>query len=550
MATKNINIAGGSGISVTENEDMYTVSADSTAVLINDIDNIEADNVQEALVAIADKLTDVEGIAGGSVIKATPEGYDPEYSDSAELLPNGLYIRLENTSGKRIYVSAYEIDKAIGIIGDMTAGKADIADFEALEIELASKASKTQVDLMQADVDSKATKDSLNSLSSVVDTKADKTTVEMLSADVDSKATKDSLNSLSTIVDTKADKTTVEMLSADVDSKAKATDVNRLRSDVEALKTTLESLSDNTTIISIKNQIKYLNDEINKMLSIDDVKHLEEDILANTERLVDVNEKIDLLEDAIANKASKTYVQSQITELNGAITAMSTRVNAKADKKDIALKANQTDMDIVVKRLYELSLSTEADFAELEECCRLVQEELKVKASKTYVDTNIADINNIVNTKADANFVDEKLVKLNDKINKVETNFDASVADIATDVYELECEVDNKFKELNTSINNQNKQIVENISQINQLKQNDIKTNEALKQQWVRVMTPEEYNNLSPIGSSSVNAKKANVIYMLVRYNKPTAVYIGDILIAQAEHKDSQGFAYTFPIVF
>ena len=518
MATKNINIAGGSGISVTENEGMYTVSADSTAVLINDIDNIEADNVQEALVVIADKLTTVEGIVGGAVIKATPEGYDPEYLDSDELLPNGLYIRLENTSGKRIYVSAYEIDKAIGIIGDMTAGKADIADFEALEIELASKASKTHVDLMQADVDNKATKDSLNSLSAVVDTKADKTTVEMLSADVD--------------------------------NKAKATDVNKLRSDVEALKTTLESLSDNTTIISIKNQIKYLNDEINKMLSIDDVKHLEEDILANTERLTDVDAKIDLLEDAITNKASKTYVQSQITELNGAITAMSTRVNAKADKKDVALKANQTDMNIVVKRLSELSLSTEADFAELEECCRLVQEELKVKASKTYVDTNIADINNIVNTKADANFVDEKLVKLNDKINKVEANFDASVADITTDVYELECEVDNKFKELNTSINNQNKQIVENISQINQLKQNDIKTNEALKQQWVRVMTPEEYNNLSPIGSSSVNAKKANVIYMLVRYNKPTAVYIGDILIAQAEQKDSQGFTYTFPIVF
>jgi hypothetical protein len=68
-------------------------------------------------------------------------------------------------------------------------------------------------------------------------------------------------------------------------------------------------------------------------------------------------------------------------------------------------------------------------------------------------------------------------------------------------------------------------------------------------------MTPEEYKNLPTdpyYGDGSINpyAKQPNVLYMLVRYNKPIAVYIGDVLIAQAEQKGSVGFAYSFPISF
>ena len=63
-------------------------------------------------------------------------------------------------------------------------------------------------------------------------------------------------------------------------------------------------------------------------------------------------------------------------------------------------------------------------------------------------------------------------------------------------------------------------------------------------------MTPEEYNSLAPINENNPFAKQPNVVYMLVRYNKPIAIYIGDILIAKAEQKGSVGFTYTFPIVF
>jgi hypothetical protein len=69
-------------------------------------------------------------------------------------------------------------------------------------------------------------------------------------------------------------------------------------------------------------------------------------------------------------------------------------------------------------------------------------------------------------------------------------------------------------------------------------------------------MTPEEYNRMSDNptyanGKINPNGKQPNVIYFLVKYNKPYAIYIGKILIAKAEEKiGSQGFAYTFPIVF
>jgi hypothetical protein len=69
-------------------------------------------------------------------------------------------------------------------------------------------------------------------------------------------------------------------------------------------------------------------------------------------------------------------------------------------------------------------------------------------------------------------------------------------------------------------------------------------------------MTPDEYNRL-PIkptysdGSKNPNALQPNVIYFLVKYNKPYALYIGSTLIAKTEEKiGSQGFTYTFPIVF
>lgn len=558
--TKTTNITSvipGDGITLTTNElGKNVIAANSSATLIDTIDSIEGNTVQDALGAIANRLTDIDGISDGIVIKALSDGSDPEDANYTELLPNGLYIKLILTSGKALYISAYEIDKAIGIIGDMVAGKADAGDLEALSIELAAKASTAQVALIQADIDSKADKDDVTDLLLTINSKADTNTVKQLSDSIDTKANKSSLDSLGVVVDNKADKSSVKLLSDDLKTKASAVDVEQLKSDVDALENTLKSLSDNTTIVSIKKQIDYLNNEIKKCLSIDDVQHLEDKIAENAESIVDVNERIDFIDNSLAKKANITYVQSQITELNGAITAMSSRVNSKADKKEVALKANQTDLDIVVKKLSDLTLKTEEDINILENACKVVQVELAKKANRDYVTSEVERLDAAIINKADASSVNDSLVALNTKINRVESTTTETTSSIASDVYELECEMNNELSELRATIDMHERNILSNSDNITKLQESDYKYEQSMKNEWVRVLTPEAYNRLAPVGTSYSDgtldpyAKQANVIYMLVRYNKPIAVYIGEVLIAQAEQKGPQGFAYNFPIIF
>jgi hypothetical protein len=80
-------------------------------------------------------------------------------------------------------------------------------------------------------------------------------------------------------------------------------------------------------------------------------------------------------------------------------------------------------------------------------------------------------------------------------------------------------------------------------------------TAKNLKSQWVRVLSSKEYKALRPAGENTLQDynpryRYPNTVYLVVDFNKPKAIYIGDILVAQAESKGSIGFAYTFPIAF
>ena len=70
----------------------------------------------------------------------------------------------------------------------------------------------------------------------------------------------------------------------------------------------------------------------------------------------------------------------------------------------------------------------------------------------------------------------------------------------------------------------------------------DIK--KSAERQWIEVLTPEQYKRLP---SSAIEPNK---IYMCIKYNKPYAMYVGSVLIAQRDSKSSTGFAYTFPLTF
>ena len=79
------------------------------------------------------KLKSTADILGGDIFFATEAGTDPEHSQNGDLLPNGMYIRLEGSDGSLAYVSAYELDKALEVINDLSTNKADQSDVDVLQ---------------------------------------------------------------------------------------------------------------------------------------------------------------------------------------------------------------------------------------------------------------------------------------------------------------------------------------------------------------------------------------------------------------------------------
>ena len=499
------DILGGDGILVESDGSNYTIKSTSDGLLSSNIDALpDSITIQDALVALTQKLSNTSGIQSGSVIRTNADGLDEEYPDVTDLLENSFYIRLILSNGSVLHISAYEIDKALSIIAQMSDNKASQSDVDALTIALDSKASAAQVTLLESDLAGKADKTAVADLSASVETKADKTTVAEMQADV------------------------------------------------EALEAALNSLSDNNTIAAITAQINYLNDEINRRLTIDDLSNITNSDAEINNKIADNTKRIGKIEDTLTSKASIAYVQRNTSELNNAITSLASRFSSKADKVELAAKASQDDLNVLVKRIAALNTSTSEGITELEECCKLVKDELTKKASKTSLENLTADINAALDVKADKLDVADSVNLLTNTITNVKENFNESLGNLSSDMHDVEVGLNNTMSILQSTINVHDRKLLEQGDQLERMQEFNYRLEEATRNEWVRVMTPEEYNRLSnvPNYDGDPYAKKPNVLYMLVRFNKPIAIYIGTILIAQARQDGSVGFAYDFPIIF
>ena len=499
------DILGGDGILVESDGSNYTIKSTSDGLLSSNIDALpDSITIQDALVALTQKLSNTSGIQSGSVIRTNADGLDEEYPDVTDLLENSFYIRLILSNGSVLHISAYEIDKALSIIAQMSDNKASQSDVDALTIALDSKASAAQVTLLESDLAGKADKTAVADLSASVETKADKTTVAEMQADV------------------------------------------------EALEAALNSLSDNNTIAAITAQINYLNDEINRRLTIDDLSNITNSDAEINNKIADNTKRIGKIEDTLTSKASIAYVQRNTSELNNAITSLASRFSSKADKVELAAKASQDDLNVLVKRIAALNTSTSEGITELEECCKLVKDELTKKASKTSLENLTADINAALDVKADKLDVADSVNLLTNTITNVKENFNESLDNLSSDMHDVEVGLNNTMSILQSTINVHDRKLLEQGDQLERMQEFNYRLEEATRNEWVRVMTPEEYNRLSnvPNYDGDPYAKKPNVLYMLVRFNKPIAIYIGTILIAQARQDGSVGFAYDFPIIF
>lgn len=499
------------------------------------------------------KLKATADILGGSVFFANAAGADPEYPNNNELLPNGMYIRLEGSDGSIAYISAYELDKALGIIGDMSMSKAAQADVDALEAVVNDKISSADFELLEGVVDNKASKAELDAALDIFNGKASQEQVDEIIAALNEKASQEFALSLQTAIDSKADASDVEVLTTTVDSKADASDVEDLIADVQALQETVKTLTNTDSIVAINKQIEYLNSEIQRRLTIDDLSSVNTSISNLTNANNDLLERVENVEVNLNKKATTTYVQGQITELNGAITGISARVDTKADKSDLSGKANKSDLDAVVKRVNTIGTSVSNIEIDIDDNYNELSAALNKKAVKAEVDAAITTINETLETKADKVSLNSSIDSLNNKYAQLETSHNTDITRLSGEIEALECETTATISELRANINTQGRTITQQGTQLTKLQESSQTYNEKLKQNWVRVLTTNEYKALrtAPEGASYNNRYKyPNVVYLVVDFNKPKAIYIGDILVAQAEQKGSVGFAYTFPIVF
>ena len=502
------------------------------------------------------KLKSTADILGGSVFFADVNGFDPEYPENGDLLPNGMYIRLEGSDGSIAYISAYELDKSMEIISNLSVGKANQSDVDALQQLLEEKATDTELKLLESEVATKVSKtefenvsnsvankadiETVNNIASTVANKADKTTVDLLVDSITNKASTELVNSINDTVANKADKTTVDSLKADL----------------AALESIVGSVTDANSIAAIQNQIAYLNSEINKRLTNDDIEPLKNSVLAAADGIEEINVQLEIIEANINKKASNTYVQSQINTVNTAISDISSKIDNKAEKADVVIKANKEDLDKITKKVSDLNSTVNTTLSELDANYQELVGNLHNKADKTYTENAINSLDSKLNQKANKIDVADSINRIETRVNNIENVCNNNISNISDDIENLECNVNNMFSELNSSVNLINRQVTSTNTQIDNIRQEMVEYEDYIRNEWVRVMTPEAYKRLAPIGdtfsdgSPNPYAKQANTIYMLVRYNKPIAVYIGDILIAKAEQKGSIGFAYSFPIIF
>lgn len=429
---------------------------------------------------IITKIKSTADLLGGEVFFATETGHDPEITGVNDLLPNGMYIRLRGSDNSVAYISAFEIDTALGIISQMSMGKANQSEVNELRESLNDKVSSTEFELAKSDISGKASKVEFELLSNEVGTKASQRTVDSLIAQLNNKVDKSSLDSLSDTVSTKVDKLDFDTLSEEVSSKAEQEEVDAIIEDIKTLQDTVVLLTNSDAINQINAQIESLTAELQQKVGVDNIADITSSVQSIVEKNNELDSKFNTIESNLSKKANTTYVQGQISQLNTAITGLATLVDSKADNSSVSNKANKADVT---------SLTSE-------------------------------------------------IVSIKEKVRELD---------------EIECENSSSISSMQSTINAYNKQIT---TQKNNLSSAISKINtqeEKLKQSWVRILSTSEYNRLSnpPEGVGySDRYKYPNTIYLIIDYNTPKALYIGNILIAKAEQKGSTGFVYTFPIMF
>lgn len=489
---------------------------------------------------MSNNTTITAGVASGVVIRTTIDGLDPDFANVTGLLPDCQYLRLKNTDGSYAYVALSELD--------------------TLRVELTNKASAVDLELLQSDIDDKATKSQIEDVINLIEeNKVDEGVIEAMLTAIDNKAEKTVVDGVAAELLTKADVTDMDTLADIVDGKASQTSVNDLIADVNALKTTLGVLTDDGAIEAIQTQINYLNDEINRRLTIDDIRSINTSVTQMTSTVAELEELVNGFDSRLSDTASAegvTQLRNNVADLVETVNRLESRLSSKADAASLASKASHEELLRVAERLTRLSTTVNDHTTASDDAIKDINAALRNKIGTAEHTVSVNNLTSQIDLKADKSVIGPQLQTLEREYNRLRNqvtelensveggNYDTEINSLTKSVQTL----NTKISEANTS----NKALVKDVEKLNTWKS---ETSKNLKSQWVRVLSSKEYKNLRPAGENTLQDynpryRYPNTVYLVVDFNKPKAIYIGDILVAQAESKGSIGFAYTFPISF
>lgn len=373
------------------------------------------------------------------------------------------------------------------------------SEIERLDSLVENGISREEFFELQMLVEEKAPAEQLRLLQEEVANKVDSSQLSTIQAQIDTKANADKVASLESLIANKADKLNItglqqqlDQLTTKIDQLADSNLVQDIKSDIQEIEATIATLASQEAVITLQSQVE---DKATK----DEVK-------------------------ALADKFDSMEVVS-LDELTKQVSTL--------DKKTNNLSINVDGLDTKVKKKADLTYVEQID-NDLKKKLTAIEKDIANKASSDKLDETINDVNATVVSMNNSIKTLENSIKstystteyVNDKFNsvlhRVNENYTTYKNEVAT---------------INKRLINLEKSDVEFKSSIREIKK-------SAERQWIEIMTPEQYRRLP---SSSIEANK---IYMCIKYNKPYAMYVGSVLIAQRDSKSSNGFAYTFPLTF
>jgi uncharacterized phage infection (PIP) family protein YhgE len=492
----------------------------------------------------------------GETIISDANGIDVEYGIGG-LYPNTMYFRIR-TGDEYNYICAGKISESLQNINDRVSSKANSTDLSILKNE-------------SDDYDS-AINSRLDDIESQLNEKVNQSTYDDFVEKHDCDKYNESISYIESQLNEKVDTSAFgkfkddvkESLTGDnsifgsiaVKVESNEDDINKIKEDIKALQIVSDALSDKSAIEAIKLQIELLETELNKKLVASNLTPLREDITKLGERIDTVNSRINTVNGNLDNKASKIYVQTELAPIKSDISKINVELASKINVDQLNKKASKDDVGNLVTNIKRLSNTYDESIKSLEKRCKLVESDIDTKADDIEIKKELNKINTVLTDKADKaelyseiNGVETRVTRLEETCEDLQHDLKCNLSSVKTDIIAT----DTKFNDLKTTYTNKLNSIDDKIKS---LTEKDREITQQLKNEWIRVMTPEEYNRLpkNPYyanGSINPNAVQPNTIYFLVKYNRPYALYIGSTLIAKAEEKGGNiGFTYTFPIVF